>query len=104
MNILFFRETSLENFSSKELHLYIHINYNIHAIVPLTYCGMSVEHPFSFELIQTENNNNKSNEQKIVLAYAKYSGDNIVREDKCKIVFYIPFGKKIELKKVCYAS
>jgi hypothetical protein len=93
MNILFGRETSLENFSSKELNLSI-INYNIYAIVPLTYCGMSVEHPFSFELIQTENNNDKSNEQKIVLADVKYSGDNIVREDKGEIVFRIPLGRK----------
>ena len=104
MNILFCRETSLENFSSIELDLYIHINYNIHTLVPLTYCGISIEHHFSFELIQTENNNDKSNDQKIVLAYAKYGGDNIVREDKGEILFYIPFGKKIELKKVCYAS
>jgi hypothetical protein len=55
---------------------------------------MSVEHPFSFELIQTENNNDKSNEQKIVLADVKYSGDNIVREDKGEIVFRIPLGRK----------
>jgi hypothetical protein len=55
---------------------------------------MSVEDPFSFELIQTENNNDKSNEQKIVLADVKYSGDNIVREDKGEIVFRIPLGRK----------
>jgi len=94
MNILFCRETSLENFSSKELDLYIHINYNMYVIAPLTYCGMSVEHPFWFELIQTENNNDKSKEQKIVLADVKYSGDNIVREDKGEIVFRIPLGRK----------
>jgi hypothetical protein len=70
----------------------------------LTCCGISIEHHFSFELIQTENNNDKSNEQKIVLAYAKYGGDNIVREDKGEIMFSIPFEKKIELIKVCYAS
>jgi hypothetical protein len=47
-------------------------------------------------LTETEKNNDKSKEQKILLTFAKYSGDNIVKA--CKS------GSNVESKEVSYAT
>lgn len=79
MNTLFYSKYNMENFISKKRDLNILIDYNIRTSpCPIYYCK-SVEHYFRFDLTETEKNNDKSKEQKIVLTFAKYSGDNIVR-------------------------
>lgn len=86
MNILFHSKYKMENFFSKKRDLNILIDYNIRTnLCPIYYCK-SVEHYFWFDLTETEKNNDKSKEQNIVLTFAKYSGDNIVRACKSGIM------------------
>ena len=102
MNILFYSKYNMENFFSNKRYLNILIHYNIRtSLCPIFYCK-SVEHYFWFDLTETEKNNDKSKEQNIVLTFAKYSGDNIVRACKSRIMlsqkkYLMPFH--LNLKK-----
>lgn len=82
MNILFYSKYYMEIFFSKKRDSNILIDYNIRTSICSIYYCKSVEHYFRFDLTETEKNNDKSKEQKIVLTFAKYSGDNIERACK----------------------
>ena len=92
MNLLYCTESFSEYFFSKK-HDRIQHKYDIHTIGDLTYSCKSIEHHCWLQLIYTENNNHSSQEPKIVLAFANYSGDYArkVREDG--ILFYLYLGR-----------
>jgi hypothetical protein len=92
MNLLYCTESFSEYFFSKK-HDCIQHKYDIHTIGDLTYSCKSIENHCWLQLIHTENNNHSSQEPKIVLAFANYSGDYArkVREDG--ILFYLYLGR-----------
>jgi hypothetical protein len=103
MNIFPSVRSSLVKFFSKKIDLNIKVNYNIPIGLQLTYYCKLVHDHFWFELIQIENYRDESNDAKIVLPFPKYNGNNTIRGGKSREIFYLLFGKKIELKMVCYA-
>jgi len=103
MNIFPFIGSSWVKFFSKKINLNIKVNNNIPPGLQLTYYCKLVQHHFWFDLIQIESYTDESNEEKIVLAFPIHNANNTVRGGKSRIIFYLLFGKKIELKKVCYA-
>ena len=75
MNLLYCTASFSEYFCSKKQDRNLQHKYDIHTIGDLTYSCKSVENHCWLQLIHIENNNHSSNEPKIVLAFANYSGD-----------------------------
>lgn len=93
MNLLYYRESFLEDFSSKKHDLNIQHNYDIHTIGDLTYSCKSVIIHFWLQLIPIENNNHNAKEPKIVLAFANYSVYYAVKGRDNGIIFYFDLGR-----------
>jgi hypothetical protein len=89
MNLLYSTESFSEYFCSKKQDRNIQHKYDIHTIGDLTYSYKSVEYHCWLQLTQAENNNHSSNEPKIVLAFANYSGDYTVKVREEGIIFYL---------------
>ena len=103
MKILYFTEVDSDYLALKRSDLDIHNNYNIHVIGELSYCCEALEKNFWLELIEPENNDeDKSNDPKIVLGFANYSGGYTVIGGNDGIRFCPFCGEKIQLEKVGY--
>lgn len=93
MNLLYCTESFSEYFCSKKQDRNIQHKYDIHTIGDLIYSCKSVENHCWLQLIHTENNNHSSNEPKIVLAFAKYSGDYARKVREEGIIFHLYLGR-----------
>jgi hypothetical protein len=92
MNLTYFRESFSEYFCSKKQDQNIQHKYDIHTIGDISSCK-SVENHCWLQLIHTEHNNHSSNEPKIVLAFANYSGDYTRKVREEGIIFYLYLGR-----------
>ena len=97
MNLLYFRESFSEYFCSKKQDRNIQHKYEIHTIGDFTYSCKSVENHCWLQLIHTENNNHSSNEPKIVLAFANYSGKLCNKSERRGKNILPLFGKMFSL-------
>jgi len=97
MNLLYCTESFSEYFCSKKQDRNIQHKYEIHTIGDVTYSCKSVENHCWLQLIHTENNNHSSNEPKIVLAFASYSGKLCNKSERRGNNIFPLFGKMFSL-------
>jgi hypothetical protein len=101
MKILYCAEYNSDYFTVNRSDLNIHNKYDIHVIGELSYCCEALAKNFWLELLEPENNEeDKSNEPKIVLGFANYSGGYTIIGGTDGITFCPFCGEKIQLEKV----
>jgi hypothetical protein len=97
MNLLYCTEAFSEYFCSKKQDRNIQHKYSIHSIGDLTYSCKSIENHCWLQSIHTGNNNHSSNEPKVVLDFANYSG-KLCNKSKRTGNYILPlFGKMFSL-------